>query len=192
MKVSEKSIDLSVLFLAPQVLLFFTCFLLFKKIWQRAKVFKLSCKFKTTIGSESKINWIIGSVSEIYWRFPVLFLLTKHVCVWLVCCSRMIWLVGIRNMLKIFPFYFRSPNTSVFDLFVVSLARLEHIGASSFPFIPAPLKVFAFQKLLASLQMRMPVMDGFNGEWRAPETLCHSISIDTWVGWREGELTLFF
>ena len=70
----------------------------------------------------------------------------------------------IRNILKICPFYFRSPNTSVFDLFVVSLARLEHIGASSFPFIPAPLKVFAFQKLLASLQMRMPVMDGFNGE----------------------------
>ena len=45
---------------------------------------------------------------------------------------------------------------------LLSLARPEHIGASSFPFIPAPLKIFAFQQLLTFLKsgIRVPVCGG--------------------------------
>ena len=43
---------------------------------------------------------------------------------------------------------------------LLSLARPEHIGASSFPFILAPLKIFAFQQLFTFLEIRMPVCGG--------------------------------
>ena len=43
---------------------------------------------------------------------------------------------------------------------LLSLARPEHIGASSFPFILAPLKISQFQQLLTFLEMRMPGCGG--------------------------------
>ena len=50
---------------------------------------------------------------------------------------------------------FSPPQTLLCLTCLLSLslpvARLEHIGASSSPFIRAPLKVFVFQKLLSSL-----------------------------------------